>query len=107
MIRFHPPRRRLIKWAESADDWKAQAHLETCERCLRFVEERRELSDLGLSEALETVLRAPPELETELVRKAAAMRQRRATVDVLGSLAAVPLETMRILLDERRSDDAG
>lgn len=107
MIWPHPSRRRLAAWAEAGDDWKTQAHVEGCERCLAIVEERRADDDIGLTEILGVVLRARDELEDELVEKAVMLRHRRATFDVLGGLATVPWETMRLLFEERRPDDAG
>lgn len=102
----HPSRRRLIAWADEPGDPRVQAHVETCERCLGIVEEADTSEDIPLGDALRALLSAPEEFEDQLVERAETARSNRAALEVLGGLAAVPWETLRLMIDEGRTDDA-
>lgn len=106
MLWSHPSRRRLVRWADSPADARVQAHVETCERCLRIVEQVDSFEHIPLGDALRALLAAPEEFEDQLVERAETARSNRAALEVLGGLAAVPWETLRLLIDEGRTDDA-
>ena len=106
MFWAHPSKRRLVAWATDVNDARVQVHVEQCLRCLAIVERSEERDELPLGAALRTLLSAPEALEEELVERAETARARRASLEILGGLAAVPWETLRLMIgDEGRSED--
>lgn len=105
MLWRHPSRRRLVAWAEHPDDPRVQIHVEGCERCLGIVEEVEPFEDIPLGDALRALLSTPEDFEDQLVDRAEAARTNRAALEVLGGLAAVPWDTVRLMIEEGSTDD--
>ena len=106
MLWPHPSRRRLTAWARRVDNPKVQAHVEQCPRCLDIIERAEPLEELPLGAMLRTLLSAPEALEEELVERAEAARASRASLEILGGMAALPWETLRLMIgDEGRAED--
>jgi hypothetical protein len=105
MLWPHPSQRRLARWARDIDDPRVQLHVEACDRCLAIVERVERLADVPIGDVLRAMLQAPETLEEELVVRAEAARTKRASLEILGGLAAVPWETLRLMMDEGRSGD--
>jgi hypothetical protein len=106
MLWSHPSKRRLVRWARDVDDVGVQIHVEQCLRCLAIVENAEHRDELPLGTVLRTFLSGPEALEEELVERAVDARARRASLEILGGLAAVPWETLRLMIgDEGRSED--
>lgn len=106
MFWAHPSKRRLVAWAGDVEDSRVQTHVEQCLRCLAIVENAAERDELPLGAVLRAMLSAPEALEEELVERAETARARRASLEVLGGLAAVPWETLRLMIgDEGSSED--
>jgi hypothetical protein len=102
----HPSRRRLVSWAQDPDDPRIEAHVETCERCLWTVEQVETFEDIPLGDALRAFLSAPVDFEDHLVDRAEAARSTRAALEVLGGLAVIPWETLRVMIDKGGADNA-
>ncbi|MDH3538884.1 MAG: hypothetical protein OEP52_02715 [Acidimicrobiia bacterium] len=106
MFFSHPSKRRLAAWARDVDDSRVQVHVEQCLRCLAIVETAGVGDELPLGTVLRALLSAPDALEEELVERAEVARARRASLEVLGGLVAVPWETLRLMIgDEGSSGD--
>lgn len=105
MLWPHPSRKRLATWASEPTDDGVSSHLEHCARCVAIVDEASGTEEVPIGDVLRTLLSAPDFLEDELVARAQEAKTRRAVLEILGGLAAVPWETVRILLDERRTED--
>jgi hypothetical protein len=101
---LHPSRRRLARWAEEANDEKTESHVEQCARCIGIIEQRESDEGVPMGEVLRALLNAPSTLEDELVVRAEEARKNRAALEVLGGLVVVPWETLRIMIEEGRSD---
>lgn len=102
----HPSRRRLASWAADPIDDKVGIHLEQCHRCVALVEESATERQPPFGDILRSLLTAPDDFEDELVERAQEARTKRAALDVLGGLMAVPWETLRIMIEEGSTDDA-
>jgi len=100
----HPSRRRLARWAEDANDEKIQLHMEQCPRCIGIVEQKSSDDGIPMGDVLRSLLNAPETMEEELVVRAEEARRRRAALEVLGGLVMVPWETLRVMIEEGRSD---
>ncbi|MBT8165653.1 MAG: hypothetical protein KJP22_04435 [Acidimicrobiia bacterium] len=105
MLWPHPSRRRLTRWARLLDDARIQVHVEQCERCLAVVEKTEPAEEVALGTLLRTFLSAPDSLEQELVERAETARARRASLEILGGLAALPWETLRLMIGDEGSDE--
>jgi hypothetical protein len=95
MFWSHPSKRRLVAWAGDVHDIRVQIHVEQCLRCLPIVENAAGPDELPLGAVLRALLSAPEALEEELVERAA--------LEVLGGLAAVPWETLRLMIGDEGS----
>jgi hypothetical protein len=106
MLWPHPSRRRLAAWAADPIDDRIEMHLEQCPRCVSLIEDSAADTEVPFGDILQSLLAAPADFEEELVERAGEARRNRAALDILGGLMAVPWETLRIMMDEGRAEDA-
>ncbi len=105
MMARHPKRQQLAAWLDGSHDTELDDHLATCEKCASTLDQ---LSESQLTEpttggdrigsALLTLLRPPDDLHERMSARLAERIQRRADLELLGSLLGVPREASELFL---------
>ena len=103
----HPSRKRLATWLDASDAAPAvTAHVETCERCARRLEElaSTSLDDVGLDDEITDALReayaAPVDIEDRVLRSIDARERADRELSLLLGLFAIAKDTAELLLPD-------
>ncbi len=119
---FHPNKRALRQWLndEATTDKERQAndkverHIATCERCASTIESMSAkpaenpgidlTEEVGIRQALGTVLASPEDLTERLEQKVTARLDSRIMFDVVSDLFGAGVETSMLLLMEENDE---
>ncbi len=100
----HPKRQQLTAWLDGTPDADLDEHLATCEKCAATLDrldeaQRSEPASVErIGPALLTLLRPPDDLYERMSSRLAERIQRRADLELLGSLLGVPKEAGELFL---------